>query len=55
MNIRYFESVRFPGDWELNIILRKLTIRIGRSQIALWWKLEPLFCWLAPRARCSNQ
>lgn len=43
MRIKFFRSVRFEGDWELNFIGRVWAARIGRSQIALWRRCQPLF------------
>ena len=36
MTIRVFRSVRYPGDFEVNLIGRVWNLRIGRSQVALW-------------------
>lgn len=44
--IRFFRSVRFPGDWELNFVTKIWNLRIGRSQFALWHKLSPVFNFL---------
>lgn len=41
--IRWFRSVRFHNDWELNIIGKVWNLRIGRSQFALWRNYQPLF------------
>lgn len=46
MEIKYFDDVRFKGDWEWNLIGKNLNIRIGRSQWALWWKYRPIINWL---------
>lgn len=45
MKIKFFKSVRFGGDWEFNLVGRWINIRIGRSQLALWYGLgyHPLF------------
>lgn len=51
MFIRFFRSVRFRNDWEVTANFWRLQVRIGRSQIAVWWKLRPLVMWLSPRVR----
>lgn len=43
MRVLFFPHVRYSGDWELNLILWKLNIRIGHSQQAIWWNYKPLF------------
>lgn len=43
MKARFFNSVRFDGDWELNFIGSRLNLRIGRSQFALWRDYNPIW------------
>jgi len=43
MTLRFFKSVRFNGDWELNFIGKVFNLRIGRSQFALWRNYDPIF------------
>lgn len=45
LTIRTFGSVRYPGDWEINVIGRVWNLRIGRSQVALWRNYTALFDW----------
>lgn len=49
MNIKYFKSVRFQGDWELNFIGEIWNLRIGRSQITLWKKDNIIWSWFSKR------
>lgn len=46
MKIRFFKSVRFYNDWELNFIGKVWNLRIGRSQVALWKFDRPILQWL---------
>lgn len=50
MKIRFFRNVRFPGDWEINFIGKRLNLRIGRSQVTLWRDYEPVASWLSSKA-----
>lgn len=44
IEIQYFKSVRFVGDWELNILTKNnLSFRVGTSQIAMWINYYPIF------------
>jgi hypothetical protein len=43
VKIKWFRSVRFRNDWELNFIGKVWNFRIGRSQLALWRRNNPLF------------
>lgn len=43
MKIKFFNSVRFHGDWELNFIGNKYNLRIGRSQFAFWKDYTPVW------------
>lgn len=43
MKVKFFNSVRFKGDWELNFIGKHYNLRVGRSQFALWKDYSPLF------------
>jgi hypothetical protein len=43
MKYKFFKSVRFERDWELDLFIGKYQLRIGRSQIALWKDLKPVF------------
>ena len=45
MRIKWFRSVRFKNDWELNLIGSKWNLRIARSQFTLWKNYEPVI-WL---------
>lgn len=36
MKIRYWQSVRYKNDWELNFIGKRWNLRIARHQIAFW-------------------
>jgi hypothetical protein len=49
--VEFFRAVRFSGDWEWSYIGKRWQVRLGRSQIAVWRDLHPLFCWLGKRAR----
>ncbi|WP_154677750.1 hypothetical protein [Rhizobium tubonense] len=44
--IKFFRSVRFKNDWELNFIGKRYNLRIGRSQFAFWRDYNPIFNWL---------
>lgn len=46
MEMMFFRNVRFPGDWEANLVGQRWNVRVGRSQVALWRDFKPLFCWL---------
>ena len=50
MTIKFFRNVRFQGDWELDFI-GYWSLRIGRSQIALWKNYNVIFQWLSTRAK----
>jgi len=56
LTIRAFSSVRYPGDFEINIIGRVWNLRIGRSQVALWRDQQPVFDWCSrlPRGPLSS-
>lgn len=56
MKIKTFRNVRFDGDWEIDLMGHRWQFRIGRSQVAFWTDVgrDPLFCWLAPRARSAS-
>ncbi len=41
--IKWFRSVRFRNDWELNVIGRIWNLRIARRQFALWKGYDPIF------------
>lgn len=43
MKARFFRSVRFKNDFELNFIGKVWSLRIGRSQFSLWRNYEPVF------------
>lgn len=43
MSVRFFKSVRFAGDWELNFVGKVFNLRVGRSQLALWRNYNPIF------------
>lgn len=40
---RFFRSVRFHNDWEMNLVGKVWNFRIGRSQLALWRNYQPIF------------
>lgn len=42
MGVVFFKAVRCPGDWELNLVGKRLNIRIARSQFAIWWDMKPV-------------
>lgn len=54
MTIRVFRSVRYPGDFEVNLIGRVWNLRIGRSQVALWRNYRPLFDWRKGRDKVAH-
>lgn len=41
--LKFFRSVRFKNDWELNIVGHVWNFRIARRQIALWRNYQPVF------------
>lgn len=43
MQIKFFRSVRYRNDWELNFIGKVWNFRIARRQIAFWRNYKPLF------------
>jgi hypothetical protein len=43
MKIKWFRSVRFQNDWELNFIGKVWNLRIARHQFALWRNYIALF------------
>lgn len=47
---RFFRSVRFRNDWEFNIVGKVWSLRVGRSQFALWRNYNPVFCFYRPHA-----
>lgn len=51
MKVKYFNSVRYPWDWELNFIGSKYNLRIGRSQVAVWHNNVPMWQWLSTAGR----
>lgn len=55
MKLKCFRSVRFKNDWELNLIGKKWSLRIGRSQLALWRNYEPLFCFFRRYSRTGSK
>lgn len=43
MKVKFFNSVRFKGDWEINFIGERYNLRIGRSQFAFWKDHQPVW------------
>lgn len=43
MKVRWFRSVRFTNDWELNFIGKVWNFRVGRTQLTLWRNYNPVF------------
>lgn len=42
MKLKFFKAVRRPGDWEINLIGRRINLRLARAQIALWFDYRPI-------------
>lgn len=43
MKIKWFRSVRYVNDWELNFVGKVWNLRIARNQIALWRNFVAVF------------
>jgi hypothetical protein len=43
MQVKWFRSVRYRNDWELNLIGQVWNLRIARRQLALWRNYNPVF------------
>lgn len=56
MKVKWFRSVRYRNDWELNFVGKVWSLRIARNQIALWRNYVALFnlCtrWISDDRQC---